>query len=117
MKPILNKEITTLAELVAATENLEPTDPKLLAAINEVPAAANTDITSPLRIISDYMLRFLSNNKDAKLYEAKDRLEHKIIQFTFDGYDEQCLRQALSTATSCHTREAFASALELEAIQ
>lgn len=112
MKQILNKEIATLAELVAATENLEPTDPKLVAAINEVPAAANTDITSPLRIISDYMQRFLSNNKDAKLYEAKDRLERKIIQFTSDGYDERCLRQALSTATSCHTREAFIGALQ-----
>ncbi|ENR5961820.1 hypothetical protein ACEWL9_003804 [Enterobacter hormaechei] len=63
------------------------------------------------------MLRFLRNNKDAKLFEAKDRLERKIIQFVSDGYNEQSLRQALSSATSCHTRETFASALELEAIQ
>ncbi|MGQ3940959.1 hypothetical protein [Enterobacter hormaechei] len=49
------------------------------------------------------------------MYEAKDRLERKIIQFTSDGYDERCLRQALSTATSCHTREAFIDALQSEA--
>ncbi|HEW9972552.1 hypothetical protein KGP24_23945 (plasmid) [Enterobacter sp. JBIWA008] len=61
------------------------------------------------------MQRFISNNKDAKLYEAKDRLERKIMQFTSDGYDERCLRQALSTATSCHTREAFIDALQSEA--
>lgn len=84
---------------------------------NESTSVANTDITAPLRIISDYMLRFLRNNKDAKLFEAKDRLERKIIQFVSDGYNEQSLRQALSSATSCHTRETFASALELEAIQ
>lgn len=85
--------------------------------VNEVSTAANTDITAPLRIISDYMQRFMRSNKDAKLFEAKERLERKIAAFISDGYDEQCLRQALSAATSCHTREAFASALELEAIQ
>ncbi|EQA6233040.1 hypothetical protein ACYJ2I_004074 [Enterobacter hormaechei] len=82
---------------------------------NESPSTAHTDISAPLRIISDYMLRFLRNNKEAKLYEAKDRLERKIVQFTSDGYDEQCLRQALRTATSSHTREAFIGALQVEA--
>ena len=83
---------------------------------NESAVAANTDITTPVRIISDYMLRFLRNNKEAKLYEAKDRLERKIIQFVADGFDEQRLRQSPSAATSSHTWEAFARAFEMEAI-
>lgn len=83
---------------------------------NESAAAVNTDITTPVRIISDYMLRFLRNNKEAKLYEAKDRLERKIIQFVADGFDEQRLRLSLSAATSSHTWEAFARAFEMEAI-
>ncbi|EMB3980167.1 hypothetical protein U8548_004152 [Salmonella enterica] len=62
------------------------------------------------------MLRFLRNNKEAKLYEAKDRLERKIVQFVADGFDEQRLRQSLSAATSSHTWEAFARAFEMEAI-
>ncbi|HAT7594803.1 TPA: hypothetical protein JAW44_004612 [Citrobacter werkmanii] len=72
---------------------------------------ANTDITTPLRIICDYMQRFMRNNKDAKLSEAKQRLESKIVVFINDGYDEQHLRQALSAATSSHSREAFTRAL------
>lgn len=80
---------------------------------NESPVVVNTDITVPLRIISDYMLRFMKNNKDAKLFEAKERLEKKIAQFAADGYDEQHLKQALSPATSSHTREAFLSAFQL----
>ena len=86
------------------------------AEINEAATLANIDVSAPLRIISDYMLRFLRNNKDAKLYEAKDRLERKIVQFVADGFDEQRLRQSLSAATGSHTREAFASAFEVEAI-
>lgn len=73
----------------------------------------NTDITTPLRIISDYMQRFMRNNKDAKLSEAKQRLESKIVVFINDGYDEQHLRQALSSATSSHSREAFTRALRV----
>lgn len=73
-------------------------------------AAGYQDVSAPLRIISDYMLRFMRNNKDAKLSEAKERLEKKIVQFTADGYDEQRLRQALSTATGSHTREALIGA-------
>lgn len=71
-----------------------------------------TDVTMPLRIISDYMLRFMSNNKDAKLFEAKERLEKKITLFIADGYDEKRLRGVLSDATSSHTREAFLSAIQ-----
>lgn len=74
---------------------------------------ANTDITTPLRIICDYMQRFMRNNKDAKLSEAKQRLESKIVVFINDGYDEQHLRQALSSATSSHSREAFTRALRV----
>lgn len=73
---------------------------------------ANTDITTPLRIISDYMQRFMRNNKDAKLSEAKQRLESKIVLLINDGYDEQHLRQALSSATSSHSREAFLTAIK-----
>ncbi|EKQ7213297.1 DUF5417 domain-containing protein [Citrobacter meridianamericanus] len=73
---------------------------------------ANTDISTPLRIISDYMQRFMRNNKDAKLSEAKQRLESKIVLLIDDGYDEQHLRQALSAATSSHTREAFLTAIK-----
>lgn len=83
------------------------------AELNEAATLANIDVSAPLRIISDYMLRFLRNNKDAKLYEAKDRLERKIVQFVADGFDEQRLRQSLSAATGSHTREAFLSAIQL----
>ncbi|HIB8909659.1 MULTISPECIES: DUF5417 domain-containing protein [Citrobacter] len=75
-------------------------------------ADANTDISTPIRIISDYMQRFMRNNKDAKLSEAKQRLESKIVLLIDDGYDEQHLRQALSAATSSHTREAFLTAIK-----
>lgn len=30
---------------------------------------------TPVQIIADYILRFLKNNTDAKLYEAMQRLE------------------------------------------
>ncbi|QLV95586.1 DUF5417 domain-containing protein (plasmid) [Citrobacter freundii] len=76
-------------------------------------AGANTDISTPLRIISDYMQRFMRNNKDAKLSEAKQRLESKIVLLIGDGYDEQHLRHALSAATSSHSREAFTRALSV----
>lgn len=79
---------------------------------NESSVTTNTDITVPLRIISDYMLRFMKNNKDAKLFEAKERLEMKIAQFAADGYDEQHLQQTLSKASGSHTREAFLSAIQ-----
>lgn len=72
----------------------------------------NTDITTPLRIISDYMQRFMRNNKDAKLSEAKQRLESKIVLLINDGYDEQHLRQVLYSATSSHSREAFLTAIK-----
>ncbi|WP_141115488.1 hypothetical protein [Escherichia coli] len=43
---------------------------------------------TPVQIIADYILRFLKNNADAKLYEAMQRLETKIGQFIADGVDE-----------------------------
>ncbi|QED76232.1 hypothetical protein FTV93_26535 (plasmid) [Escherichia coli] len=51
---------------------------------------------TPVQIISDYILRFLKNNADAKLYEAMQRLENKIGQFVADGVDEHQLRSSLS---------------------
>ncbi|HHA1396905.1 TPA: DUF5417 domain-containing protein [Enterobacter hormaechei subsp. xiangfangensis] len=81
---------------------------------NESRSTSNTDISAPLRIISDYMLRFMRNNREAKLFEAKARLESKIIQFVADGFNEQCLRLALSAATGSYTREAFADAFKGE---
>ncbi|WP_272707261.1 hypothetical protein [Salmonella enterica] len=51
---------------------------------------------TPVQIIADYILRFLKNNADAKLYEAMQRLETKIGQFIADGVDEHQLRSSLS---------------------
>jgi hypothetical protein len=51
---------------------------------------------TPVQIIADYILRFLKNNTDAKLYEAMQRLEKKIGQFVADGVDEHQLRSSLS---------------------
>ncbi len=50
---------------------------------------------TPVQIIADYILRFLKNNADAKLYEAMQRLETKIGQFIADGVDEHQLRSSL----------------------
>lgn len=80
--------------------------------ITDNPIVPTNTVEVPLRIISDYMLRFMKNNKDAKLFEAKERLAKKIVQFAADGYDEQCLQKALSPATSSHTRETFLSAIQ-----
>lgn len=57
-----------------------------------------------VRIIADYMLRFMRNNPDAKLYEAMGRLETKVVQFTVDGCDENKLRVSLAAALRTHTR-------------
>nr|WP_251077320.1 hypothetical protein [Escherichia coli] len=54
---------------------------------------------TPVQIIADYILRFLKNNADAKLYEAMQRLETKIGQFIADGVDEHQLRSSLSKAS------------------
>jgi hypothetical protein len=57
---------------------------------------------TPVQIIADYILRFLKNNTDAKLYEAMQRLEKKIGQFVADGVDEHQLRSSLSKV--CRSR-------------
>ncbi|EEZ9502185.1 TPA: hypothetical protein MDK31_002250 [Enterobacter hormaechei] len=59
---------------------------------------------TPVKIIADYMLRFLKNNADAKLYEAMQRLETKIGQFVADGVDEHKLRSSLSKASRSRSR-------------
>lgn len=59
---------------------------------------------TPVKIIADYMLRFLKNNADAKLYEAMQRLEKKIGQFVADGVDEHQLRSSLSKVSRSRSR-------------
>ncbi|HIA9812169.1 hypothetical protein [Escherichia coli] len=59
---------------------------------------------TPVQIIADYILRFLKNNADAKLYEAMQRLETKIGQFIADGVDEHQLRSSLSKASRSRSR-------------
>ncbi|EDZ9651847.1 hypothetical protein [Salmonella enterica] len=59
---------------------------------------------TPVQIIADYILRFLKNNADAKLYEAMQRLETKIGQFIADGVDEHQLRSSLSKASRSRSK-------------
>ncbi|EFI9807820.1 hypothetical protein ACEV6G_20755 [Enterobacter ludwigii] len=59
---------------------------------------------TPVQIIADYILRFLKNNADAKLYEAMQRLEKKIGQFVADGVDEHQLRSSLSKVCRSRSR-------------
>ncbi|WP_413454324.1 hypothetical protein [Enterobacter hormaechei] len=59
---------------------------------------------TPVQIIADYILRFLKNNTDAKLYEAMQRLEKKIGQFVADGVDEHQLRSSLSKVCRSRSR-------------
>ena len=68
--------------------------------------------TPPVHIIADYVLRFMKNNKEAKLYEAMSRLESKIKLFVADGHDEQHIRTQLNQATQCHTKEPLKRACE-----
>ena len=68
---------------------------------------------TPVQIIADYILRFLKNNTDAKLYEAMQRLEKKIGQFVADGVDEHQLRSSLSKVC----RSSFRAALKEECEQ
>jgi len=72
------------------------------------------DPQTPIHVIADYMLRFMLNNKDAKLFEAKLRLESKIRLFVADGWEETRLRQAFSEAQNCHSRTAFVAACETQ---
>ncbi|KUE21904.1 hypothetical protein [Salmonella enterica] len=62
---------------------------------------------TPVQIIADYILRFLKNNTDAKLYEAMQRLEKKIGQFVADGVDEHQLRSSLSKVCRSRSRAAL----------
>lgn len=62
---------------------------------------------TPVQIIADYILRFLKNNTDAKLYEAMQRLEKKIGQFVADGVDEHQLRSSLSKVCRFRSRAAL----------
>lgn len=62
---------------------------------------------TPVQIIADYILRFLKNNTDAKLYEAMQRLEKKIGQFVADGVDEHQLRSSLSKVCRPRSRAAL----------
>lgn len=71
-------------------------------------------LTNPVRIIADYTLRFMRNNKDAKLAEAKDRLEQKIKLFAADGWDEEELRQAFNHAVKSRSGESFRAACEAQ---
>lgn len=75
------------------------------------------DPQTPIHVIADYMLRFMRNNKDAKLFEAKDRLEKKIMLFVADGWEETRLRQAFAKAQSCHSRAVLVAACETQRIQ
>lgn len=65
-----------------------------------------------VRIIADYMLRFMRNNPDSKLYEAMTRLETKVAQFTADGCDETLLRESLAVALRSHTRAGLTQACD-----
>ncbi|HCM9336303.1 hypothetical protein [Citrobacter portucalensis] len=62
---------------------------------------------TPVQIIADYILRFLKNNTDAKLYEAMQRLEKKIGQFVADGVDEHQLRSSLRKVCRSRSRAAL----------
>ena len=59
---------------------------------------------TPVQIIADYILRFLKNTADAKLYEATQRIESKIGQFIADGVDEHQLRSSLSKVSRSRSR-------------
>uniref|UniRef100_UPI000CDE5AD2 hypothetical protein n=1 Tax=Enterobacter hormaechei TaxID=158836 RepID=UPI000CDE5AD2 len=59
---------------------------------------------TPVQIIADYILRFLKNNTDAKLYEAMQRLDKKIGQFVADVVDEHQLRSSLSKVCRSRSR-------------
>lgn len=68
--------------------------------------------STAVRIIADYMLRFMRNNPDSKLYEARTRLETKVAQFTADGCDETKLRESLVAALRSHTRAGLIQACD-----
>lgn len=65
---------------------------------------ADRQLTIATRIISDYTLRFMHNNKAAKLAEVKERIESKVNLLVGDGCNEISLRKVLSAASGCHSR-------------
>ncbi|ENH3412306.1 hypothetical protein ABWC92_004599 [Escherichia coli] len=58
------------------------------------------------------MLRFMRNNPESKLYEARTRLETKVAQFTADGCDEALLRARLDAAIRSHTKMGLVQACD-----
>ncbi|EEW6789636.1 hypothetical protein D6W19_003115 [Escherichia coli] len=73
---------------------------------------ADRQLITSVCIITDYTLRFIRNNKDAKLVDIKARIESKIILLVGDGCSESSLRTALLSATSSHTKAALKLACE-----
>lgn len=71
-------------------------------------------LTTPIQFIADYTLRFIHNNPDAKLFEAKKRLEQKIELFVSDGQDEQVICAAFATALSSRSSAAFKAECEAQ---
>ncbi|EAT3775101.1 hypothetical protein EQ442_22780 [Salmonella enterica] len=63
-------------------------------------------------IICDYTLRFMHNNKAAKLAEIKERIESKVNLLVGDGCNEISLRKVLSAASGCHSRAGIKLACE-----
>lgn len=73
---------------------------------------ADCQLIIATRIISDYTLRFIHNNKGAKLAEIKERIEGKVKLLVGDGCNENSLRKVLSAASGCHSRAGVKSACE-----
>lgn len=73
---------------------------------------ADRQLTIATRIISDYTLRFMHNNKAAKLVEIKERIEGKVKLLVGDGCNEISLRKVLSAASGCHSRAGIKLACE-----
>ena len=73
---------------------------------------ADRQLIIATRIISDYTLRFMHNNKGAKLAEIKERIEGKVKLLVGDGCNENSLRKVLSAASGCHSRAGVKLACE-----
>ncbi len=73
---------------------------------------ADRQLVIATRIISDYTLRFMHNNKGAKLAEIKERIEGKVKLLVGDGCNEISLRKVLSAASGCHSRAGIKLACE-----
>lgn len=73
---------------------------------------AERQLTIATHIICDYTLRFMHNNKAAKLAEIKERIESKVNLLVGDGCNEISLRKVLSAASGCHSRAGIKLACE-----